>query len=119
MELSNRVPLITPAGFVALLVSFLPMAIINQIKVGQRAGDAPNRSGLQIFNPIAGIVANAFQLGANTIVPSTFPFTAQWNARVVNILEYLPFWRWLIANFPHCSIVISTTNNHRSYIKAT
>jgi hypothetical protein len=99
----DAVSLTAPAACVALLVSFLPMAIINQVNVGQWAGDAQDRSQLQIFNPIAGIVGNALQLGVNTIVPPIFPFVAQWNAWV-QILENLPFWRWLIANFPHCSI---------------
>ena len=37
-------------------ISFLPMAALNQVHAGQRAKDMNHSTGLQISNPVAGIL---------------------------------------------------------------
>jgi hypothetical protein len=47
-------------------ISFMPMAMLNQLHAGQWAGDVNNSTGLQISNPVAGILGNTLQLGVNS-----------------------------------------------------
>lgn len=51
----------------------MPMAMLNQLHAGQWAGDVNNSTGLQISNPVAGILGNTLQLGVNTLLPPIFP----------------------------------------------
>jgi len=54
-------------------ISFLPMAALNQLYVGQWAGDVNGSTGVQIANPVAGILGNTLQLGVNTCLLYTSP----------------------------------------------
>ena len=54
-------------------VSFLPTAALNQLNAGQWAGDVNDSTGVQISNPVAGILGNTLQLGVNTLLPPVFP----------------------------------------------
>ena len=56
------------------------MAALNQVHAGQWAGDVNNSTGVQISNPVAGILGNTLQLGVNTLLPPIFPPAAIWNS---------------------------------------
>jgi hypothetical protein len=87
-------------------ISFLPLAVLNQLHAGQWAGDVNNSTGLQISNPVAGILGNTLQLGVNTLLPPIFPPAANWNSRVApRIMEMRPV-AWVRSQFPRLSLEV-------------
>ncbi|HEY3862489.1 MAG TPA: hypothetical protein VGO59_11415 [Verrucomicrobiae bacterium] len=64
------------AAFVlALLVSFLPMAILNQHYAGDWAGDPNNSEKMTIKSPMIGFLGNGIQLTEQTLMPPLFPLS--------------------------------------------
>jgi hypothetical protein len=57
----------------ALLVSYLPTAILNDHFTGNWKGDPRNSETLQIGSPLAGVLGNALQLGAQNLQPPLLP----------------------------------------------
>jgi len=85
-------------------ISFLPMAALNQLNAGQWAGDVNHSTGLQISNPVVGILGNTLQLGVNTLLPPIFPPAGNWNSTVVpSIMERWPV-AWVKSQFPRLSL---------------
>ena len=88
----------------AAVISFLPTAALNQLHAGQWAGDVNHSTGVQISNPIAGILGNTLQLGVNTILPPIFPPAQNWNSTVVpRIMEKWPV-AWIKSQFPRLAL---------------
>jgi hypothetical protein len=84
----------------AVGVSFLPMAVLNQLHFGQWAGDMSNSSGVQVSNPLAGVAGNTLELAVNTSVPPIFPLAERWNSEVVPSLMGMPAIDWIRSQFP-------------------
>ncbi len=74
-------------GGLALLVSFLPTAILNLIHCGDWSGLVLERAGMDMKNPFVGVWGNALLLLSNNFVPPIFPI-AGWYDQVV--LSWLP-----------------------------
>lgn len=80
-------------------ISFLPTAALNQLYAGQWAGDVNHSTGVQISNPIAGILGNTLQLGVYTILSPIFPPAQNWNSTVVPSIMESGLSAWLKASF--------------------
>ncbi|MBV8901894.1 MAG: hypothetical protein JOY92_17475 [Verrucomicrobia bacterium] len=91
---------------IAVLSSFAPIAIANQRFAGQWAGDTGGASGLQIFNPIAGVTGNLLQLAVNTGLSPFVPFASMWNNVAAPRILQLPFGTWLHHNFPRLDFTV-------------
>ena len=63
-----------------------------------------NSTGLQISNPIAGILGNTLQLGANTLLPPIFPPAERWNSAVAPTLLGMRPIPWIRTQFPRLSL---------------
>jgi hypothetical protein len=85
-------------------VSFLPMAAVNQLNVGQWGGDVDNATGIQLSNPVAGILGNTLQLAVNTVLPPIFPPAANWNSAVAPRIMEMPLVQWIRGQFPRVSL---------------
>ena len=70
----------------ALLVSFLPSAIINQLLCGDWTGLALESPGIAIRNPLLGIAGNSAMFLASNFVPTFFPAAGWWNASMLTLL---------------------------------
>ena len=55
--------------FVAVVISFLPMAVINTYHSGDWSGDPRNLEKMKLTNPVAGLVGNAMQIAIGAIAP--------------------------------------------------
>ena len=64
---------------VAALVSFLPNAVLNKFYCGEWLGLNLEAHGIEMKNPIIGVLGNAFQLLSNNFVPTFFPLAGWWN----------------------------------------
>ncbi len=70
------------AGFillVALAVSFVPTAILNIHYLHDWSGLRIEHAGMNMKNPVAGILGNAVLLVTNNFVPTFFPMAHWWN----------------------------------------
>ena len=77
------------AGFVlflALVVSFIPTAILNIHYVHDWSGLSIERTGMNMKNPLAGILGNAVLLVMNDFVPTFFPMAHWWNEHALSLL---------------------------------
>jgi hypothetical protein len=82
----------------ALVVSFLPTAILNLSNCGDWSGLHVEKAGMNMQNPFVGIWGNALLLLLNNLCPPFLPFAGWWNQ---NALHLLPgaLVRPLVANF--------------------
>jgi len=84
------------AGCFASLVSFAPLAIVNQRHTGDWAGDPS--SLLKLHNPIAGIAGNALLLTGASFAPALLP-PADKIDEWFNTQAVLPPLKWIKENF--------------------
>jgi len=73
---------------VAAVISFLPIAVMNQIHSGDWLGTSLESSHLQMENPLTGIVGNIFQLGLHNFTPPLFPLAGWWNQHCAAMLPH-------------------------------
>ncbi|HEX4264136.1 MAG TPA: hypothetical protein VH597_07340 [Verrucomicrobiae bacterium] len=64
---------------IALLISFIPTAILNIHYVHDWSGLNIEHAGMAMKNPIAGIAGNAVLLVTENFVPTIFPMAGWWN----------------------------------------
>jgi hypothetical protein len=64
---------------VAVLVSFVPTAILNIHYLHDWSGLSIEHAGMSMKNPIAGLLGNAVLLVTNNFVPTFFPLAGWWN----------------------------------------
>jgi hypothetical protein len=83
---------------IAVLVSFIPTAILNIHYLHDWSGLSIEHAGMDMKNPIAGILGNAVLLVTNNFVPTFFPMAHWWNEHA---LSYFPggLVRLMNANF--------------------
>lgn len=83
---------------VAVLVSFIPTAILNIHYLHDWSGLSIEHAGMDMKNPIAGLVGNAVLLVTNNFVPTFFPMAGWWSRHA---LEHFPaaLVRMMDANF--------------------
>jgi hypothetical protein len=83
---------------IAIVVSFLPNAILNIYYLHDWSGLSIEHSGMDMKNPMAGILGNALLLVTNNFVPTFFPMAGWWNEHA---LEHFPraLVRLMNANF--------------------
>jgi hypothetical protein len=82
----------------ALLVSFLPTAILNVHYCGDWSGLALERSGMEMKNPFVGIWGNAALFALDNLVPPFFPAASWWNQNALSVLPQIIV-APLVANF--------------------
>jgi len=94
---------------VSLLISFLPMAALNQKFAGHWAGDPGNLERMTIQKPWSGIMGNSVQLAAQTLQPPVLPFArpisnALWESVPKgfrdSLLHDFPDLTWLLGELP-------------------
>jgi hypothetical protein len=71
---------------IALLVSYLPTAILNHRFTGDWRGDPRNTEALQVGSPLAGILGNVLQLGAQNLQPPLLPAAASFDRRLTLLI---------------------------------
>jgi hypothetical protein len=74
-------------AMLALLVSFVPTALLNIQYTGGWSALHFERPGMDMGNPIVGVFGNAFLLLVNNLCPPVFPLAGWWNQ---NALQLLP-----------------------------
>jgi hypothetical protein len=80
---------------VAMLVSFLPTAIMNIKYCGDWTGAAIERKVFVMSKPLYGIIGNTVQLIIQNFVPPFFPWAGYWNTHVD---RFFPGWLMNVFN---------------------
>jgi len=70
---------------VALLVSFLPTAILNSRYCGDWTGLTLENHGIAAQNPLAGIAGNSMMFLLANFVPTLFPWAGSWNQSALSM----------------------------------
>ncbi len=73
-------------GELALLVSFLPTAVLNVIHCGDWSGLVLERTGMDMKNPFVGVWGNALLLLSNNFVPPAFPMAGWYEQHMLSLL---------------------------------
>jgi len=84
----------------AILVSFLPTAFFNIRYLHDWSGLSIEHEGMNMKNPIAGILGNVVLLLTNNFVPTFFPMAHWWNAHALSLFPGALV-RLMNANFEH------------------
>ena len=70
--------------FIAVLVSFIPTAVLNIHYLHDWSGLTIEHKGMAMKNPIAGLLGNAVLLVTNNLVPTFFPLAHWWNEHALS-----------------------------------
>jgi hypothetical protein len=70
----------------AIIISFLPTALLNISHCGSWSGLNLERPGMDMKNPIVGILGNTFLLLLNNLCPPFFPVAGWWNQNALGVL---------------------------------
>ena len=93
------------ASFSAL-VSILPTLTLNWVNTGNWTGDPTNRYGLELRDPMAGVIGNTVMITANNLAPPIFPFANRFEALANNVPPFRPD-SWLKQRFPNFVISLN------------
>jgi hypothetical protein len=95
-----RPVLTTLMTLVAMLVSFLPTAVLNIIYCHNWSGLNLEHAGMEMKNPVVGIWGNAFLFLLGNFAPPFFPLAGWWNQNALSILPHAIVTP-MVANFEH------------------
>jgi len=95
----SRVPKLLPPITMALMISFVPTAVLNHKYTGSWSGDPTNQGKMNLSNPFAGLLGNSLMLGCNSIQPPLLLSPLKANELAVHLLpsNISP---WLSKEFP-------------------
>lgn len=82
----RNIPATAVTAGAALLVSFLPMAVLNQKYCGDWSGAALEAAGLRSMSPAITVPGNAILITLENFVPPIFPLADKWNAIAPTLL---------------------------------
>ena len=98
---SKPLPMLAITIF-ALIVSFLPTAILNQHNAGHWSGS--RSSNLKIKEPIPGLIGNLCQVSQDNLAPPLLPPAMGINRWLQRVVEPSSFVRWIHTGFPRFTI---------------
>jgi hypothetical protein len=87
----------------ALVISFLPIAILNLQNTGHWNGNIEELDKLRARNPLAGVIGNSMQLAAQNVAPPINPFARQTSDQLTAML-LASRGHWLERNFPRFNL---------------
>lgn len=88
-----------PWTAVSLMVSFMPVAILNYQHTGSWNGDPVNEGKLSLSQPAAGLLGNSLMLAYCSLQPPILPFPTKVNRFTTDLLP-AGLKQWLLAEFP-------------------
>ena len=98
---SKPLPMLAITIF-ALIVSFLPTAILNQHNAGHWSGS--RSSNLKIKEPMPGLIGNLCQVSQDNLAPPLLPPAMGINRWLQRVVEPSSFVRWIHTGFPRFTI---------------
>jgi hypothetical protein len=81
-------PLLAALG-VGVIVSFLPVALLNIHFTGDYTGDPTNHHGVKLANPVAGLIGNSLEIVVENLAPPVWTHELDWNSFQPALKNYL------------------------------
>ena len=95
----SRLPKLIPWAAIALMVSFVPTALLNHKHTGSWSGDPTNQGKMNLPNPSAGFAGNSLMLAYSAAQPPLLPASTRVNDMVAHLFPS-EFKVWLLERFP-------------------
>ena len=86
------------------MVSFLPIAAINQVHTGDWTGDPLNQGRMKLSSPVSGVLGNGLQIISWNMQPSVCPVASLVNKRMDRLMK-TPAIQRLLLRYPRFSLV--------------
>jgi len=95
----SRIPKLLPSIAMALMISFVPTAVLNHKHTGSWTGDTMNQTKVALTNPYAGVLGNSLIFAYSAVQPPVLPASSRVNDFVIHLLPS-QFKVWLLERFP-------------------
>ena len=92
---------------VAILCSFLPIALLCWKNTGSWNANPNNRLGIETEHPVAGIVGNGIDVAQEALALPVFPGVKKLDAWVAKRTDHWPPYRWVADRYPSYDLRIS------------
>ena len=101
----SRIPKLLPSIAMALMISFIPTAVLNHKCTGSWSGDPTNQGKMNLSNPSAGFAGNSLMLAYSAAQPPLLPASSRVNDIVAHLFPS-EFKVWLLERFPRFELKI-------------
>jgi hypothetical protein len=95
----SNIPKLLPSIAMALMISFIPTAVLNHKYTGSWSGDPSNQGKMNLSNPSAGFAGNSLMLAYSAAQPPLLPASSRVNDVVAHLFPS-EFKVWLLERFP-------------------
>ena len=95
----SHIPKLLPSIAMALMISFIPTAVLNHKYTGSWSGDPSNQGKMNLSNPSAGFAGNSLMLAYSAAQPPLLPASSRVNDVVAHLFPS-EFKVWLLERFP-------------------
>ena len=92
-------PLVIGVSPLAILLSFLPIALACSVHTGKWNGNPNDRHGFEPKNPIAGLIGNSIEFTMGLITPPVLPGAHAISKKMVAPLEKTSWYQWVKTNY--------------------
>lgn len=99
----SNIPKLLPWTAIALMISFVPTAVLNHKFTGSWTGDATNQTKVALTHPGAGVIGNSLMLSYYAAQPPVLVAPSQVNDTVARCLTS-EFKVWLLKRFPRFAL---------------
>jgi hypothetical protein len=101
----SNIPKLLPWMAIALMISFVPTALLNHKYTGSWSGDPANQGKMNLSNPSAGFAGNSLIFAYSAVQPPVLPASSHVNDFVIHLLPS-QFKVWLLERFPRFELKI-------------
>jgi len=101
----SHIPKLLPWIAIALMISFVPTAVLNHKYSGSWSGDPTNQGKMNLSNPCAGFAGNSLIFAYSAVQPPVLPAASHVNDFVIHLLPS-QFKVWLMERFPRFELKI-------------
>ena len=101
----SRIPKLLPSIAMALMISFIPTAVLNHKHTGSWNGDPTNQGKMNLSNPCAGFAGNSLIFAYSAVQLPVLPASSHVNDFVIHLLPS-QFKVWLLERFPRFELKI-------------
>ena len=95
----SNIPKLLPWMAIALMISFVPTAVLNHKYSGSWSGDLTNQGKMNLSNPSAGLLGNSLMLGYYSLQPPLL-FSPSKTNNLMSSLIPAELKGWLLERFP-------------------
>lgn len=101
----SRIPKLIPWATIALIISFVPTAVLNHKYTGSWSGDPTNQGRMNLSSPSAGLLGNSLMLGYYSLQPPLL-FSPSKTNNLISSLVPVELKGWLLERFPRFELKI-------------